>query len=35
MAGDEALVVANHLGALKPVHQFTGPIDEPRRPSHA
>lgn len=28
MAGDEALVVANHLGALKPVHHFTGPIDE-------
>ena len=30
MSTDEALVVAEHLGTLKPVHHFTGPIDESR-----
>ena len=33
MAGDEALVVADHLGSLKPVHHWTGPIDESRAQS--
>ena len=28
LSTDEALVVAEELGALKPVHHFTGPIDE-------
>jgi voltage-gated potassium channel len=30
MSTDEALVVAEKLGTLKPVHHFTGPIDESR-----
>ncbi len=30
MSTDEALVVAERLGSLKPVHHFTGPIDESR-----
>jgi len=30
MSTDEALVVAEQLGTLKPVHHFTGPIDESR-----
>ena len=28
MAGDEALIVAESLGSLVPVHEWTGPIDE-------
>ena len=30
MSTDEALVIAERLGTLKPVHHFTGPIDESR-----
>ncbi len=30
MSSDEALIVAEKLGTLKPVHHFTGPIDESR-----
>ena len=30
LSTDEALIVAEGLGALKPVHHFTGPIDESR-----
>lgn len=30
LIGDEALVVAERLGGLKPVHHWTGPIDESR-----
>ena len=33
MSSDEALVVADKLGTLKPVHHFTGPIDESRAES--
>ena len=33
MSSDEALVVAEKLGTLKPVHHFTGPIDESRAES--
>ena len=31
MGGDEALIVADRLGESKPVHHFTGPIDESTR----
>ncbi|HEY5520453.1 MAG TPA: hypothetical protein VIK08_07330 [Candidatus Limnocylindrales bacterium] len=30
LAGDEALIVSDRLGSLKPVHHWTGPIDETR-----
>ena len=36
LSTDEALVVAEKLGTLKPVHHFQGPIDETRdaEPTH-